>query len=148
MSIFGDIVAKAIGPLVGMVDGFHFSGEEKGNLKARMLETQVALAIELEKAAAIEADAKKAVIVAELQHGDAYTKRARPTVVFAGLLLALINHVVLPWTAHFTGSAPPTIEIPTMFWTAWGGICGTWVIGRTMERRGVQNKMISTITGS
>ena len=148
MSIFGDIITKALGPVLGMVDDLHTSGEEKLAVKAQMMETQVALAIELEKASAVEAEAKKAVLVAELQQGDAYTKRARPTVVYAGLVLALVNHVVLPWVSHFVGSAPPPIELPVMFWTAWGGICGTWVISRTMERRGVQNQMISTITGN
>lgn len=148
MSIFTDILGTALGPIVNLVDSLHTSDEEKGALKAQMLQAQVGLAIELEKASAVEAEAKKAVLVAELNQGDAYTKRARPTVVYAGLFLALVNHVVLPWIAHFAGSAPPSIEIPAMFWTAWGGICGTWVIGRTMERRGVQNRMIATITGS
>jgi len=68
-------------------------------------------------------------------------------VVYAGLALALVNNVVLPWTSHFTGSAPPSIQLPTEFWIAWGGVVGTWVIGRTAERRGLQSRIVEGITG-
>ena len=121
-------------------------------------------------------DEKRAHIVAtELQQGDSYTKRARPSVVYAGLLFTLLNNVIFPVLIYICSLAgliygfknpeafkaflefaenngglpkPPQLTLPPQFWTAWGGICATWVIGRTVERRGLINKTISMITGN
>ncbi len=152
MSIISKVLSGSIGKVVdalaGAADRFIQTPDEKAAFK------QVAAALiaqrdtELEQTLRTEMEAKERVLIAELAQGDSYTKRARPTVVYSGLLLVFINHVVLPWISHFTGSAPPSIEIPAMFWTAWGGICGTWVIGRTFEKRGTENKLVSLITGS
>ncbi len=67
------------------------------------------------------------VIKAEMASGDNYTKRARPTVVYAGLFF-----VVLDIIGQAYGQSP--LQIPTEFWYAWSGICGLWVVGRSAER--------------
>jgi len=99
-------------------------------------------------------EAKKAIMVAELQQGDAYTKRARPSVIYAGLAFIGINHVLLPLVGYLAvlvrGEAlpqMPSLSLPAEFWMAWGGICTTWVIARSAERRGIKNKLINLITG-
>ena len=100
-------------------------------------------------------EAKKSVLVAELQQGDSFTKRARPTVIYAGLGFIALVHVLLPmiaWVVLIATGKPltdmPDISLPGQFWMAWGGICTTWVIGRSVERRGMQNKLVKMITGS
>lgn len=148
MSVFTDLIKGIISPVTGLIDNLHTSDEEKLALKSKMLESQMILAVEMEKAVQSEMDAKRAVLVAELQQGDNYTKRARPTVVYAGLGIALVNHVLLPWVAHFTGQQVPDIAMPVEFWVGWSGIVATWVIGRSAERRGIQNRFISAVTGS
>jgi hypothetical protein len=40
---------------------------------------------------------RERVLVAELQQGDSYTKRARPSVVYVGLGVAVLQGVVTPW---------------------------------------------------
>ena len=32
------------------------------------------------------------------------------------------------------------VELPGPLWAAWGSVCSVWSIGRTLERRGMQNK--------
>lgn len=101
-------------------------------------------------------ESKKEVMVAELNQGDLYTKRARPTVVYFGLLVILVNHVLNPWTAYFISmfmaDAPglPNIQLPGEFWIAWGGICSVWCIGRSAEKikaSGTLGKIANLITG-
>jgi len=148
MAIFGDIIKGALGPLTNFVGGLIHSGEEKAEANFKLLQLQNDLAIKLEEVMIVEMNAKKDVIVAEMQQGDLYTKRARPTLVYAGLGIVIINHMILPWIAHFAGTVIPTIDMPVEFWIAWGGVTGSWVIGRSAEKRGMQNKLISAITGN
>ncbi len=93
-------------------------------------------------------ESKKAVLVAELNQSDNYTKRARPTVVYAGLVFIFIVHVLFPIVAFCCGNDLPELTLPKEFWIAWGGICSVWVIGRSAEKRGVKNKVVNLITGS
>jgi Holin of 3TMs, for gene-transfer release len=93
--------------------------------------------------------ARERVIVAELNQSDNYTKRARPTVVYFGLLLIAFNYCVVPLATLFVASVGlTTLELPTEFWAAWGGIVATWSIGRSAEKVGVKNKLTNKITGN
>ena len=148
MAIFSSIIKGALGPITDFVGGLIHSGEEKAEHQMKLMTLQNDLAIKLEEVMIVEMNAKKDIIVAEMQQGDLYTKRARPTLVYAGLGIVFVNHMILPWIAHFAGSVIPTIDMPTEFWIAWGGVTGSWVIGRSAEKRGMQNKLVSAITGN
>ena len=100
-------------------------------------------------------------MVAELNQGDNYTKRARPTVVYAGLAFIFLNYCVVPGVqylrgkaeAHCEQSAPECvvaagIQLPPEFWWAWAGIVGTWSIGRSFEKTSAGNRITNMITGS
>jgi len=122
---------------------------------AEKAQAQIQLQEMLQKREDSLIEAKKSVLVAELQQGDSFTKRARPTVIYAGLAFIALVHVLLPiiaWIVLVVTGKPltnmPNITLPTQFWLAWGGICTTWVIGRSAERRGMQNKIVKMITGS
>lgn len=114
---------------------------------------QIQQMLEVREATVLEA--QKAVMIAEMQQGDAYTKRARPTIVYAGLAAIGLVHVLLPitaWIALTISGKPltsmPDIKLPADFWAAWGGVCAVWSIGRDAARGGVVNKVVSMITGS
>lgn len=92
-------------------------------------------------------DATKGIIVSEMEQSDSYTKRARPTLVYAGLFFILLVHVASPMVSWFTKETLPAMSLPDEFWWAWSGVVGIWSLGRTFERRGAQNKVIDTITG-
>ena len=114
---------------------------------AEKAQAQVQLQEMIEKRDASLIDAQKSIIVSEMQQADNYTKRARPTLVYAGLLFILLVHVLFPIIAFFTEKAVPTLTLPTEFWWAWSGVCGVWVIGRSAEKRGAAGKVINMITG-
>lgn len=139
MSITDILGGNILGGVKGIISQFVASPEDKlkAEAAAQALVAQQQAAIEASYQAEIEA--KKAVMVAELNQGDTYTKRARPTIIYVGLGAMLINYVACPWLAYFTHGAatPPPIAIPGDFWTVWGGVCGAYVIGRTVEKAGM-----------
>ena len=92
-------------------------------------------------------EAQKSIIVAEMEQADAYTKRARPTLVYAGLLFIFLVHVFFPMITFFSREQLPALMLPDEFWWAWSGVVGVWVIGRTMEKNGSSGKIIDVITG-
>lgn len=104
---------------------------------------------EIEQTIRTELAAKERMLVAELTQGDNYTKRARPTVVYAGLLFIGLNYVLLPLLLSYgLVKTIPEVALPSEFWLAWGGICSSWVIGRSMEKRGLRHPLITAATGT
>lgn len=148
MSFITDIIgggAKGIlDGIGGIIDGVTTTDEERAAAK---LEVQKLLHKENEQVEMTfrrELEAKERILVAELQQSDGYTKRARPSIVYSGLLIALGSAV-----AKFLGSdVDPSTLVPVEFWYAWGGVTGTWVVGRTMEKRGISNGFSQRVTGS
>ena len=108
---------------------------------------QVKLQAMIQEREASLIDAQKSIIVSEMQQADGYTKRARPTLVYAGLVFIFMVHVLFPIAAFFTSKPMPTLTLPSEFWWAWSGVCGIWVVGRTAEKRGVAGKLVNMITG-
>lgn len=99
-------------------------------------------------------ESQKSIIMSEMSQGDNFTKRARPCIVYFGLIAIGLVHVLLPMIAWIslitTGKSltdMPSIVLPGEFWATWGGVCSIWVIGRSTEKRGTANKLVSMITG-
>ena len=94
-------------------------------------------------------DAASAVITAELQHGDKFTKRARPTVVYFGLVLIFAEMFGLRLLL-LNQFAPDAIiasnEIVKSFLLGWSGIVGMYGVGRSMEivKKAKENRKIKT----
>lgn len=103
---------------------------------------------EVEQTIRTELETKEKIIVAELQQGDNFTKRARPSVVYFGLAVIFYNYCVIPTAQMWKGVAISAFALPMEFWIAWGGIVSTWSVGRSAEKRGKRNKVTSFITGS
>ena len=106
--------------LSGVFDDLHLSKEEKGRLE---IEMEGALRKTLE----IEISSREKVLVAELSQGDLYTKRARPSVVYFGLVLILIQALLL-----YLGREP--LPIPAIFWMGWSAIVASYGVGRSFEK--------------
>lgn len=130
----------------GLVDRFlpaKMTGAEKAQAQIQMQEV-------LDKRETALIKSQKSIIVSEMQQADNYTKRARPTLVYSGLLFIFLVHVFFPIIAFFTKTeeaALPVLTLPTEFWWAWSGVCGIWVVGRSAEKRGAAGKLINMITG-
>jgi len=141
---FGDDVEK-----VGNVaDRFHLSGEEKQKFKLEMEALLLKRDSVVEQTLRSELQAKERILVAELKQGDAYTKRARPTVVYAGLAFTLFNYTIVPVLSKINGIDISPLELPSEFWYGWSGIVATWSVGRTMEKRGASNPVSRAVTGN
>lgn len=102
---------------------------------------------EIEETIRTELEAKSRIIEAELDQKDNYTKRARPTVVYFGLVAICFNYCIVPSIQSIRGVPLAAFNLPTEFWIAWGGIVSSWVVGRSAEKRGNRNKVTSFVTG-
>lgn len=143
-SILGGGAEKIIGALGSIVDNVTTTDEERAEAKLKIRELIHAENQETEKTFRRELAAKERILVAELQQGDAYTKRARPSIIYCGLAIAMGSAV-----AALAGSqVDVNALVPSEFWYAWGGISSTWVVGRTMEKRGKSNGFSRAVTGS
>lgn len=148
--LFSGSVGSVVESVGSLADKFIQTDDEKAAFRIQVEQLLQQRDSEIEQTIRAELQAKERVLVAELQQGDTYTKRARPTVVYAGLGFIFLNYVLFPLVARFISDvdSSPLAELPTDFWFAWGGICSSWVIGRSMEKRGVRNPVLSTITGT
>lgn len=150
-SLLGGGLADTIKAVVGT---FRLSPEKKAELEAAISENEHLIRMkeyELQvrgmKMEAATIDAQKSIIVAEMQQSDAYTKRARPTIVYAGLLAIFLAHIIMPYISHFTRNTVPNISLPTDFWYVWGAVCSVWFVGRTLERKGIGGNAVRKING-
>ena len=154
MSFLKELMSGASqGLLTGVKDivqEFHLSPIDQKELEIKL--QQVAADYETKVLAAATADneAKKEIIIAELSQADLYTKRARPSVIYYGLAIIFFNYSFVPLCKMFLTDLPDLtpFELPDMFWMAWGGIAGTWVVGRSAEKLGYKNKLLTKITGN
>jgi hypothetical protein len=134
----------------GLVDRFlpaKMTGAEKAQAQIQLQEV-------LDKRETALVESQKSIIMSEMSQGDTFTKRARPCIVYFGLIAIGLVHVILPitaWLVLITTGKPltdmPSIMLPGKFWGTWGGVCSIWVIGRSAEKRGSANKLVSMITG-
>lgn len=164
-----------ISSLADTVDRFVQTKDEKDKVKQELLKLQsdfqksqnnFILDLErlnqqreeqLEKYIRQELETKKEVLLAELNQGDKYTKRARPTVVYVGLIFILLEvfglrHIILEAIADDGAQLQSLLDssdkiFNTFLW-AWGGVLGVYSIGRSAEKRGVSNKWLRNITGA
>lgn len=151
----------AIPKVIDLVAGI-FQKKAEGELTETQAKAEVdkvmALAMaEIETTYRAELDLQREVMVAELQQGDAFTKRARPSIVYVGLGIVAFSAIVtrsvgvyavwqllsgeadLAATQATTEAVRQIMSVPVaddFFWAAWGGVASFWVVGRTRERAG------------
>lgn len=145
----------------GLVDRFVRTEDEKAQFVVeveRIVSERMAM---MESSARATVEARMQVIVAELQHGDAYTKRTRPLIARLGLYVVIWNHAAVPTLGGLLKYAlvalvgveagalvtVTAIDLPVEFWIAWGGITSTYAVGRSFEKFGVHNRAVSAATG-
>ncbi|MDY6935737.1 MAG: 3TM-type holin [Spirochaetota bacterium] len=109
---------------------------------------------EIEQTIRSELEAKSEIMLAELRQDDKYTKRARPTVVYVGLIFILLEifglrHIILSKLCadNFGDIIKSSDSIFKTFLIAWSGVIGVYSIGRSAEKRGLRGKLTSLVTG-
>ena len=113
---------------IKVIDQFVETPQEKQQAQnaIRRMQHEATLARSNEMTATI--NKRGEIVVAELNQGDNYTKRARPTLVYSGLLFIFLGYFVAPLIIG------KQLELPVEFWVTWGGVCSVWSIGRSAER--------------
>jgi len=144
MGVLSKILTSGFGSLVkevgDVVDEFHTSDEEKAQIKVKVMEAANRQAEVMQQGIQSRFEAVTKIIQAEMAQGDSYTKRARPTVVYAGLVMFFVQLF-----AQFTGV---TVEVPPDFTYAWAGVVGVWMIGRTYEKAKGPGSKSALLTGT
>lgn len=163
--------ANIVDSLTEAVDTFVTTKEEKEKLKqelfrikeetrqnqrnflVRMEELAQQREKEVEETIRMELDAKKHILMAELNQGDRYTKRARPTVVYVGLIFIFLELLGLRYIImHHMNIGADIIassdQVFKMFLGVWGSVLGVYSIGRSAEKRGTRNAWTKAITGN
>lgn len=100
-----------------------------------------------------EMSTSKDIILAELNQSDKYTKRARPTVIYVGLIFVFmemlgIRIAVLEYSEASTAVVESSTTILTSFLYMWGTVVGAYAVGRTVEKRGISNTITKLATGN
>lgn len=127
--IFGGTVGSVIKEVGDVADKFITTSAEKAEFRAKLEEILQKRDSEIEQTIRAELSAQKEIIVAELNQGDNYTKRARPTIIYAGLVMAFLNYTLLPLLGK------PGLPVPPEFWMVWGGVSGWYVHSRSQDKR-------------
>lgn len=127
--------------------------QNQRNFLVRMEELTQQREKEVEETIRMELDAKKNILMAELNQDDRYTKRARPTVVYVGLIFILLEllglrHIIMHYLNINADIIANSDQIFKMFLGVWGSVLGVYSIGRSVEKRGTRNSWTSLITGS
>jgi len=146
-SILGEGVGKLFDGVKGIIGQFKLSPEEKIKADLELARLQAQSEIILEQSFQSEMEAKKSIIVAELNQGDTFTKRMRPMMGYFGMAVIFYNYCIIPTIQYIRATAPAPFNLPDFFWISWGGIMATYSIGRTMEKRGISNGFTKIVTG-
>ncbi len=147
-NILSDSSSNLLSNMANVADQFITTGDEKQAFKLQMESLVQQRESQIEQTLRAELGAKREVVASELRQDDKYTKRARPTLVYFGLLMIAINHMIFPILARFFDiDSNPLPPLPLEFWVGWSGIVGTWSIGRSAEKIGATNKITRLITG-
>lgn len=164
MSIFDDI-GKALGGIIsggvgGVVDkvGDIFKilkGDKEDDPKLSAAELQLKLELtklqndlQTKMSDAVTGDLanQRELIKAELSNEDPYVRRARPTIIWVGIIIFLFNYALLPFITTMVqlfggGFSFVPITLPTEFWGVWGIYTGGYAYLRTREKQGGNIKL-------
>ena len=138
-----------IGKLASDIIGrFKADPTKKIELEQELEKVNLEIKAKTEDHIAEEIKGRVDIIKAEMAQGDAFTKRARPTIIYAGLFFTFWNYVLPSILIYFGQPTPHPIQLPNEFWDAWKVVVSVWSVGRTLEKVGVNNKVTNLITGS
>ncbi|KKL16102.1 hypothetical protein LCGC14_2498930 [marine sediment metagenome] len=118
-------------------------GDDSGQVAVMDLEPAIAQAV-LERDAArdnamaetlqSELESRARIIEAEMGQGDTYTKRARPSVVYSGLLMFFLEFGIRAWLVMSGQPMPEGTIMPGALIAGWTTVTGVWAVGRSAEK--------------
>ena len=148
LNFITDIFKGTGDKIAGVIDELHLSAEEKLKLQNRVQELNNQAAQTAATLAAAELSSRAEIIKAEMQSGDKWTSRARPMIIYSGLVMTFILYILLPTLAWLINKPMPELALPAEFWWAWGTAVSVYATGRSAEKLGIKSKLTSVITGN
>jgi hypothetical protein len=82
----------------------------------------------------VELETRTRTIEAEMAQGDNYTKRARPTLVYSGLVMFFLEFIIRAVLTLRGLSMPEGTIVPGPFIIGWSGAVSVWMVGRSAEK--------------
>lgn len=134
MGLWDTIISPIIGQISNIVGQFHLSPEQKQQFDAQMAQLQQQAQQQANDYEVKLNDIAGQNIRAEETSGDNYTRRARPSVIWFGLLYILWDYCVLPTFALFWHLQLPAALLPQWFWEVWGMVVTGYVFARSTEK--------------
>lgn len=132
ISIQDVLGGSLIDSVKGIIAEFHMSPEDKAKLAAQIdTEKNQFVAAENDYNAKLN-DIAGQNIRAEAQSGSAWTRNARPSVIWLGMFAVLWNYCLVPVFGFHWHMQP--VELPSYFWEAWGVISTGYVFNRTIDK--------------
>lgn len=145
-----------------ILDDHITSKEEKAEILVKLEQVFQARLTELEVTARAEMESTVRVIEAEMQQDDNYTKRARPTIIYTGLAIAVLKLIVIPFAIvpaflavgdsamveYFDKLAVERMPLEVEFFGAWAVVCSVYAWGRTREKQGDRSAISQAMTGN
>lgn len=131
-NIFKGTAGTVVKEIAGAIDEYKLTKEERAELELKTQEIILGHFSTLQNSVQARYAAVRGIIEAEMQQGDAFTKRARPMVVYVGLALFVVEYLA-GWLCTANGwPVPPKINEEFIF--AWAGVVGVWSLGRSYEK--------------
>lgn len=144
-NIFASGVTEAAERIGAVVNDFaeNHTGKKERDIKVmQILAEQGNAQIELVMS---ELDVRSKVMIAELTQDDKWTKRARPMIIYTGLVGAILEgFATLPFTDIVFRLSPD-------FWKGWTIAVGIYALGRSAEKLGSSGgigKIAEWVTGN
>ena len=130
----GSLLKNGLGSdIKNAIDELHLSPEEKMAHELKIMDRVNARAAQVASEVMAQFESVTRIIEAEMKSGDNYTRRARPSMVYWGMFLLSANHFYNMWM-NTTRIDWAYLEVPDTVTTAWSGVVGVWVVGRTVEK--------------
>lgn len=132
LSIQDVLGSSLLDSVKGIISEFHMSPEDKEKLQAQLdMEKDQFVAAEHDYNSKLN-DIAGQNIRADAQSGDKFTLRARPAVIWVGLLMFFWNYCVVPSVGlHWH---VPSLPIPDTFSEIWGVVVTGYVFNRTLDK--------------
>lgn len=142
------LTGGVVDSIADVADRFIETPEEKTAFKLKIQDLLQQREAQAQETIRAELEAKQRIIVAEMAQGDTYTKRARPTLIYFGMLVVFFNYCLVPLVQLLAEVKISPFALPVEFWLAWGGAVSVYSVGRSYEKRGYSNRLTQTITGT
>lgn len=146
--LFSAGVGSILSSIRGILDDNITSKEEKEAIELKIQRLLIEREKEVEETYRKELDSRADIIKAEMAQGDSFTKRARPTVIYMGLLFIFCVHVAAPLFSFYSSQQVPELSLPDQFWNTYATIVSVYAAGRSLEKSEMSSKVGRMITGN